>query len=83
MKIDDDAEFASCAHGRRGRARGLEGWLRHASDPQVAHSTATATLAAVGAAAFTVAYATYWLSDRDRLVETVVSLIPERRRDCF
>ena len=59
---------------------GIEAWLRNLSDPQVALSTASATLAAVAAFAFTIACAAYWLSDRDRLVDALVSLVPERKR---
>jgi predicted PurR-regulated permease PerM len=59
---------------------GLEGWLRHLSEPNVALSTAVATLTAVAAVAFTIASAAYWVSERDRLVDVVVSLVPEPKR---
>lgn len=59
---------------------GLEGWLRNLSDPEVALSAALATLTVVASIAFTVACAAYWLTERDRLVDTVVSLVPERKR---
>jgi predicted PurR-regulated permease PerM len=59
---------------------GLHGWLGSLSDPEVAFSAALATLGVVAAIAFTVACAAYWLTDRDRLVEAIVSLVPEPKR---
>lgn len=59
---------------------GLEAWLRSLSDPEVALSAAVATVTAVAAIAFTIACAAYWVTDRDRLVGAVVSLVPERKR---
>jgi predicted PurR-regulated permease PerM len=81
-------ELPAAGAGREGRLdelkynalHGIEAWLRNVADPKVALSTVSATLAAVAAVAFTVACAAYWLNDRDRLVDAVVSLVPERKR---
>ena len=58
----------------------LAGWLDKLSDPAVALSAAVATLTVVATIAFTIACAAYWITDRDRLVDAVVSLLPERKR---
>jgi len=82
----DDIPRTSAGHDGRldelkhNALNALQGWLADLSDPQVALSAAVATLAAVAAIAFTLACAAYWLTDRDRLVDAVVSLVPERKR---
>lgn len=82
----DDIPRSSTGHDgridelKRNALHALEGWLGNVSDPQVALSAAVATLTAVACIAFTIACAAYWLTDRDRLVDAVVSLVPERKR---
>jgi predicted PurR-regulated permease PerM len=59
----------------------LERDLSELSDPSVALSAATKTLAAVAGIAFTLASAVYWLTARDRLVGVALTLVPAAKRE--
>jgi predicted PurR-regulated permease PerM len=59
----------------------LESDLSELSDPSVALSAATKTLAAVAGIAFTLASAVYWLTARDRLVGVALTLVPAAKRE--
>jgi predicted PurR-regulated permease PerM len=59
----------------------LERDLSSLSDPSVALSAATKTLAAVAGIAFTLASAVYWLTARDRLVGVALTLVRPAKRE--
>jgi predicted PurR-regulated permease PerM len=58
----------------------LERELRTLPAPGAALSAAVETMAVLAGIAFTLACAVYWLSERDRLIRTVLPLIPEAKR---
>jgi predicted PurR-regulated permease PerM len=58
----------------------LEANLAEISQPDKAVSTLIGTLAALAAAAFTLASAAYWVVERDRLVNVVLAIVPHEKR---
>jgi predicted PurR-regulated permease PerM len=58
----------------------LQSQLRDLPSPEAAFSTAVRTLAILAGIAFTIASAVYWLSERDRVVRTALSVVPLRKR---
>jgi predicted PurR-regulated permease PerM len=58
----------------------IESELREISEPDTALSTLIGTLAALAGVAFTLAAAAYWVVERDRLVNVVLSVVPHDKR---
>jgi predicted PurR-regulated permease PerM len=73
----DDSTVTSL---KRRALLGLEHQLRTLPAPGAALSAAVQTLAVVAGIAFTFACAVYWLSERDRLIRTVLPLVPMAKR---
>jgi predicted PurR-regulated permease PerM len=65
---------------RRHVLEGAQRKLSHLADPGAALSAALDTLTALATLAFTIAAASYWIAERDRVVETVLSLVPRPQR---
>jgi predicted PurR-regulated permease PerM len=65
---------------RRQVLEGVETRLSHLTDPGAALSAAMSTLTALATFAFTIAAAAYWIAERDRAVEIVLSLVPRPKR---
>src|SRR5262245_43659102 len=74
------ADEGTAASLRRQALIALERELRTLPTPSAALSAAVETLAALAGIAFTLACAVYWLSERDRLIRTVLPLLPEAKR---
>ncbi len=58
----------------------VESKLQEISEPATALSTLVGTLAALAGVAFTLAAAAYWVTERDRLVNVVLAVVPHERR---
>jgi predicted PurR-regulated permease PerM len=68
-------------HSIRGQAlNSLESRLDEISDPNAALSTLVGTLSALAGVAFTIAAASYWVIERDRLVKVVLAVVPHEQR---